>query len=354
MTSGEQRVRPGDPIPTRADTWNDLLSLIDVPRSTMPANGTGLAPAGPWNVRLVVEAWRDPAKESVIASRSPVVLRFHDSGLVPITTADTQPDNRDPSPKGIIVPALSPTDDDVGTSDDVAAAAVGIALTTIEPGRSGSVAIAGQVLAWVDVTDTAHQFARLESTEADNLVSDTGGPCRILYADGTGRQLCLLLLNVGSGGGGTISLVGFGHVVNIYDESDPPELIGWKVRSAHTVGSLAVEDAEPTEWTNVYEGSLRSGELVFFYPGTPKQRDDPPETEEDTPPCTHIAPIYRNSLDPDGRVFIVFDGAPSSDSVTQLTDVSATCDGGEIVLTRTFKTDTTTVAGTTSVEIDRS
>ncbi len=30
-------------------------------------------------------------------------------------------------------------------------------------------------------------------------MSDTGGPCRILYADGTGRQLCVLLLNAGSG-----------------------------------------------------------------------------------------------------------------------------------------------------------
>jgi hypothetical protein len=92
-----------------------------------------------------------------------------------------------------LVYALSPSGGDE-------AEAVGISLAEIPAGRFGPVAVSGLVICTVDVTDTAHVFATLTSSST-KLLSGDGGPVRILWktTDTTGEQVCVVLLNAGSG-----------------------------------------------------------------------------------------------------------------------------------------------------------
>lgn len=252
MSPEAGRVKPGDPLKIPAGAFNDILDVIEESRNSRePAPGASLDST--WSPRLVVEAYRDDQADAGIGDRAPVVLRFFDSDLP--DNGREFADNRDPKAGGALYFAIAPTDADAGTSGEIEASPVGIALGGIDPGTAGSIAIAGAVMCWVDITNTAHLFARLNPAEDSRLISDDSGPCRIVWTDtaSTGVQLAVVLLNVG-----TTNVIASTNVPTVYAIASlggsPPT---YTVRQVHrNSGGSLVDDAGPVNHT-AYEAQGR-------------------------------------------------------------------------------------------------
>jgi hypothetical protein len=317
---GVQRVKPGEPFAIRADTWNDLLTLADAGRRSGFPSGTGPGGWSPWAPRQVIEAFRGPAETLTIADRAPLVLRF--TSLPALTESDLAA-NRDPHPRGLVIPAVGPADDTAGTAAQVEGAPVGIALGNIGPGKSGPIATGGAVLAWVNVSSTGHGFARLEKGTAGELVSADAGPCRILFAEGTGRKLCLILVNSapGAGGGSAGVAVDTVHVINTYSGST---LTGWQCERV-------VLDTFGIHWPPV-----KPTPLVQYAEVRESENREPRWRDEPTGPVTHIIPLYQDNQ---GRYFIQFWKTLSTFTKDEITDWvwnSTTCTVTPVITNYTF------------------
>lgn len=83
--------------------------------------------------------------------------------------------------------------------DDDPHQVLGIVVKDLRAGERGKAVVSGIAIGSVNVSDTSHQFAKVENGK---LVStdEEDAPIRLISAPGTGSQLCILMLGFGSGG----------------------------------------------------------------------------------------------------------------------------------------------------------
>lgn len=91
--------------------------------------------------------------------------------------------------------------------DDDPHQVLGIVVKDLRAGERGKAVVSGIAIGSVNVSDTSHQFAKVENGK---LVStdEEDAPIRLISAPGTGSQLCVLMLGFGNGGGETSSYTG--------------------------------------------------------------------------------------------------------------------------------------------------
>ena len=81
--------------------------------------------------------------------------------------------------------------------DDDPHQVLGIVVKDLRAGERGKAVVSGIAIGSVNVSDTSHQFAKVENGK---LVStdEEDAPIRLISAPGTGSQLCVLMLGFGS------------------------------------------------------------------------------------------------------------------------------------------------------------
>lgn len=201
----------------------DYNTLRDVAREFRdgrldPPNRRGIGP-GDITPATAVLGYR-AVGATTLAAYSPVVLHWADADLgADVGEADGQ-----------IFPfawLLNPTVRLDSPARGDAGRAVGVVAETVEAGQFKKVWTAGVCVARVYVENLTHEYAGLNRNYSDALVSGTAGPVRILcnLTGETGRQLCVVLLNAGGGGGTGDSFWG---IVTGDDGTDEPNtLYSW-------------------------------------------------------------------------------------------------------------------------------
>ncbi|MBR4220030.1 MAG: hypothetical protein IKR81_02675, partial [Victivallales bacterium] len=96
---------------------------------------------------------------------------------------------------------------------------LGIVVKDLRAGERGKAVVSGIAIGSVNVSDTSHQFAKVENGK---LVStdEEDAPIRLISAPGTGSQLCILMLGFGSGSGNGGTIGGYFDLRVGKDESD--------------------------------------------------------------------------------------------------------------------------------------
>ncbi|MDY3555299.1 hypothetical protein R5W24_004440 [Gemmata sp. JC717] len=243
-----QHVQPGAPLVIQANTWNRFIDAARI------AEAQGQDAGGP--VPVEADGWR-PAS----------VVRARNNGETTIP------------PHAILTPSaavLSPVDKSLEARRrpliDVATPAsaddpIAIAFDSIAYQEIGRFVVSGVTVALVEVTDTAHRYARPVAGDRTKLVSATSGPARLLVAPtetGTERRYVLLGggSGAGDGGGSGGTAGGCGWVAGLTaDDCLEAKAFGASGRcSALTAGaaaSLTTEDG--ATWT----GALTLGGVEY-------------------------------------------------------------------------------------------
>jgi len=292
----DDRAETGGPLQIPARTWNGVVQMEDAFRRGFLGPGGGnqqdvsLLPAN------TVFALRDEGDDD-LAELCPVKLR--------------QDDGFDP---GGIDPTLRPLDsqrrqlfDALSPEAGDEAEAIGITAEPIPAGRVGKVYITGSVECSLNVTDLGHEFATLTASDT-NLLSAASGPARILWKESTatGVQRARVLLNAGSGGGGTDS--GFwAEITGSSGGAEPGTLYSWKRKLLDPTTHLYVDAAAPSPLT-----------------GTNNLKRAPSATTTAVIPNGHVVRAWPSPTDA-GKYET---GAPEG----YVTDV--TCVDGELVVTK--------------------
>lgn len=179
-----ERKVPGQPIRLSAGDWNAMLDLVrndQARRLGAGGAGRGLSnTVSPTAVVLVSNATGSDVGQGYCLAITSTLL---DPAGAPLDW--------------LARPVLE-GDEPVATTDPCV-----VLLEPIADGAIGRAAIAGLVIAQVDVTDTAHEYATPTAADATKLTSAASGPARLLWTEtgSTGTQACVLsLLGGGSGG----------------------------------------------------------------------------------------------------------------------------------------------------------
>ncbi|MBR6470957.1 MAG: hypothetical protein IKS83_04110 [Victivallales bacterium] len=106
--------------------------------------------------------------------------------------------------------------------DDDPHQVLGIVVKDLRAGERGKAVVSGIAIGSVNVSDTSHQFAKVENGV---LVStdEEDAPIRLISAPATGSKLCVLMLGFGNGGGKDVSSYTgpFDTSVTLRDSDEP-------------------------------------------------------------------------------------------------------------------------------------
>lgn len=252
------RLSPGDKFQFSATFINALQEMVLAYKDGRLGVTGGGVPAKSTAPANYVLAFREEF-ETDLGEFCPVILRQTDNAD-PVPGIDPT-DNTLEYQRRTVIGAYTPVMGDEGE-------AIGITLEPIAANSIGKVAVAGVVLATVDVTDNGHEFATLTDSETV-LASATTGPARILWRETntTGEQLCWILLGTGAAGAagppGSSAPTVYPHT-NLGGSPNT-----FTVRQVHRNGSGSlVDDTGPVEYT-AYEAQGRAVRLDTA--GTPTQ-----------------------------------------------------------------------------------
>jgi hypothetical protein len=186
----EQQLRPGQPFPFGAGFWNPVIQAATDYRQSQSPIPAGMASLLPAQQAIEVLVRNDAS--ATVARHG--ILRI--SGIV-TTPVAAQAKFRD---RPIFI----------GSAPNGASThGIVIALEPIKQNSIGRAIIVGLAITQVNVTNSAHRFAKPINTNLTNLVSDAAEGFPLLYGVSTGTQpsWCAVLLGSGPGGGETTMVI---------------------------------------------------------------------------------------------------------------------------------------------------
>lgn len=169
-------IKPGDPLPTKATTWNAILGAA---REHLARNGGGSP----------LEAAGGMAIENTSGTD---VDRFGVLGVDGLVFAPA--DDLDAFQAGFALTGVTPSD-----SDHLGKFA--ICLEPIAAGEIGQAVVVGLVQVQIEMVDESHKFADVTDADATKLTSSDDGSARIFSVEaGTGTKWGVVSLQSAAGG----------------------------------------------------------------------------------------------------------------------------------------------------------